>query len=456
LLDIDKLAKCIEDAQHDKDLNFAALYQYAWPHVYTLAFGLLQNEEDAADISQDAFLYLYQKIDAIKKPRAGLRYIDRLVVNKINNARRDHKLHGSALPLDGDDPSRQEKILSRAAETAALSSGASAQPQASGYRLEGAERDALILNAVHELPDSSREVIFLRYWGEYRNADIAELVQENESTVAMRLTRARQQLKEIMLRQVAVGDIEFWAATVGFAEVLQQSYKSLALSAPTKALWQTAAGSVIAAETATKAGAAGKTAVAKKSSLGKLALIGGAAILALCGGYAIWRATTSVGGNSAPPASVSENRSEQNPPVQDDLAAPSSETTLAATVATSTPNVNPSAGNSNSTVPPTPTPTPAPDQAPAAPTAPALIRPTITVALAQISYPLNARLTAAGILADSGAIAHDAQGRTLTVIVSGLGTVDVTQQGTYKVFLHTTDSNGTAALTGVVNVVIMP
>lgn len=64
--------------------------------IYSLAMGLLQNAEDAADIVQDTLLQVYEKIDTFREEAALSSWIYRIALNfaymKIRKGKRDNYL----------------------------------------------------------------------------------------------------------------------------------------------------------------------------------------------------------------------------------------------------------------------------------------------------------------------------------------------------------------------------
>lgn len=60
------------------------------------------------------------------------------------------------------------------------------------------ESTRLVRQAVRELPRRYREVVVLRYLEEYSVTEIAELLKTRPNTVNVRLSRARQQLRQIL------------------------------------------------------------------------------------------------------------------------------------------------------------------------------------------------------------------------------------------------------------------
>jgi RNA polymerase sigma factor (sigma-70 family) len=55
-----------------------------------------------------------------------------------------------------------------------------------------------LFEAIAELPPQSAEIVILRYMHDYSDVDIAKLLGKSRVTIAVRLHRARVQLKKIL------------------------------------------------------------------------------------------------------------------------------------------------------------------------------------------------------------------------------------------------------------------
>ncbi|MCL2332427.1 MAG: sigma-70 family RNA polymerase sigma factor [Actinomycetia bacterium] len=271
-LDPSVLARHIRKAQRNKDTAFEALYSYAWPHVNALARNLLHNDEDAADITQEVFLTMFRKIETIKSPEAGIAWLDRLTVNTVHNAQQSHCLHDDATSLDNLAACAEHgsAVADRDLGAALESRDQESLPS---WRMELDERDAMIVDLVRGLPDRLSEVLVLRYWGEYRNNEIAELLGESENAVTTRLSRGRKELQTRLMASTKAGEgLGFrMLATMGIADALQHAGTCVVpASPPREALWKVAARGLTAtgAKTSAPAGA-------------KVLLVGAAAALSI-------------------------------------------------------------------------------------------------------------------------------------------------------------------------------
>jgi len=135
--------------------------------ILRLAYSYLHNLSDAEDILQDALVkYLKQKppFESSEHEKAWLlRVAINLCINKLeyNKIRRADELQEDLIAEENEDLS-------------------------------------FVWEAVKQLPDKYREVIHLHYYEGYPTAEIAELLNRNESTVRSDLHRGRERLKDIL------------------------------------------------------------------------------------------------------------------------------------------------------------------------------------------------------------------------------------------------------------------
>src|SRR3954469_10910644 len=65
-----------------------------------VSYRLLGNSQDAAEVTQDAFLRAFTSLDSLQKPEAFGGWLMRIVSNLSLNFRRSRKVRSGQLPLD--------------------------------------------------------------------------------------------------------------------------------------------------------------------------------------------------------------------------------------------------------------------------------------------------------------------------------------------------------------------
>lgn len=154
--------------------------------AYNLAYWLLRDRDDAQDVVQDAYLRAFRAYDGMVGDdiRPWLLAIVRNVAYRWLSARkrtanvisfdgglpRHDDEDGRVLEVASDDPSAEDRLLSRADQ-------------------------ALVRSALAELPPIFREVIVLREFEGMTYQQIAGVTGVPIGTVMSRLARARGQLR---------------------------------------------------------------------------------------------------------------------------------------------------------------------------------------------------------------------------------------------------------------------
>jgi len=155
--------------------------------VYTLALHLLQDPDEALDLSQEVFLRVFRTLPSFRGQSALRTWIFRIVVNQARNRQRwwNRRRRGSQVSLDehisicGDVPSQGEVLPDR--------------------QLASKETASLIWKALDRLPFDQKTAVVLREVDGLRYDEIAFSLGIAVGTVKSRLTRARQALRAELL-----------------------------------------------------------------------------------------------------------------------------------------------------------------------------------------------------------------------------------------------------------------
>ena len=162
------------------------------PHLdaaYNLARWLMRNQEDAEDAVQDAFLRAYQAFSTFQggSEKAWLMTI----VRNVCLTRLKRRVQpGKVVMLD--EAMEEVERPSAHIVPASLSSQPDAELQA---KIERARVQA----ALKKLPQNMREVVVLREFEDLSYQEISEVVGVPIGTVMSRLSRAREQLKALLI-----------------------------------------------------------------------------------------------------------------------------------------------------------------------------------------------------------------------------------------------------------------
>jgi RNA polymerase sigma factor (sigma-70 family) len=145
--------------------------------LYRLSKRIMQNEEEAKDMVQEAFIRLWKKGDGLMEYRS----IEALAVVTTRNLCLD-RLKAKKLPSESLDNIRSESEIVRDEEMT-----------------DHSEIMGKIRKIIKGLPELQRTVIQLRDIEGYDYEEIAGILQMNENAVRVNLSRARKKIREILL-----------------------------------------------------------------------------------------------------------------------------------------------------------------------------------------------------------------------------------------------------------------
>jgi RNA polymerase sigma-70 factor, ECF subfamily len=154
--------------------------------VYARAFSMMRNEEDATDISQEAWVKGWQRLKQFQGDSSFLTWMTRIVINLCLDALRKQKRQ------------RAESIEEMEAETGGVERQ---MPIVTGNPTAGLERAELrqrIDKALGQLTYEHRTVLVLHEFEELEYKEIAKRMKCSIGTVMSRLFYARRKMAVLM------------------------------------------------------------------------------------------------------------------------------------------------------------------------------------------------------------------------------------------------------------------
>ncbi|MCL2227034.1 MAG: sigma-70 family RNA polymerase sigma factor [Oscillospiraceae bacterium] len=159
-------------------------------NVYNLALKMTKNEEDALDISQEAFLKAFRQLDAFRGESRFSVWLYRLTYNLcIDFLRKKNKAQISSLSAYQDENGNPHDV--EIPDMREL-------PEDRVFRKELRKE---IAESIGKLSQSHREVLVMREINEMSYAEIAGTLSISEGTVKSRLARARLNLANILVEK---------------------------------------------------------------------------------------------------------------------------------------------------------------------------------------------------------------------------------------------------------------
>lgn len=140
--------------------------------MYSLAFSVVKNEADAAEIISESIFRAYKKIDTLKNEKAFKSWMLRIVHNTaVEFIRKNSKIVSlDEIEMVGEDEDNENRLLTNLS----------------------------LREAVESLKQPYRAVVVLYYYEDFSIAEIAKITDTSMVTVKQRLFRARKQLQEIL------------------------------------------------------------------------------------------------------------------------------------------------------------------------------------------------------------------------------------------------------------------
>lgn len=178
----------IQAARSGDQRAFAALVEANQGMVYSLAYRMTGNSEDAADLTQEAFLNAWRGLARFQGQASFSTWLYRLTSNAcIDFLRREKRRSALSLTLEPDEEeSRQAEVSDERWSPEAL--------------LDRQESLQAVRRALGQLSDEHREVLLLRELEGLSYREIAQALGLEEGTVKSRIARARLALRDFLLQ----------------------------------------------------------------------------------------------------------------------------------------------------------------------------------------------------------------------------------------------------------------
>ena len=158
----------------DADTAVEQLYAAHWRQLVRLSVMLVHDQSAAEDVVQDAFVAMHGHWSRLRDPDKALAYLRQAVVNRSRSAL------------------RHQVVVEKHARTAAADELAVAGPS-----IGGARRDA-VRAALLRLSERQREVLVLRHYLDWSEAQIADAMDISPGSVKAHAHRGSAALRELL------------------------------------------------------------------------------------------------------------------------------------------------------------------------------------------------------------------------------------------------------------------
>lgn len=170
---------------------FRRLMERYLPAVYNHLYRMTHNHDLSEDMTQQAFVNAYRRLDAFDGGRSFKPWILRIASNAMLSVLRKPSTRVS---LDAwDEPDRAPEIAARTAD----------DPEEQVERRLAGEA---VMKALGALDDKYRQALLLRYQQDLSYEDVAAALELPVNTVRTRLRRGLEKLREVLINDGNLGD----------------------------------------------------------------------------------------------------------------------------------------------------------------------------------------------------------------------------------------------------------
>ncbi|MBI4811695.1 MAG: RNA polymerase sigma factor [Ignavibacteriales bacterium] len=157
---------------------FRVLVERYMKHAYNIAYGFVNDHDDAEDIAQESFVRIYDSIKTFRGDAAFNTWLYRIVMNiSLNRLRRKKNMNRTKLS------SFQNMMLTADSGYAMVSQN---------------ETKEIMEQKLHELPTLQRAVVILRHLNGLSTKQVSGILRCSEGTVKTHLHRGLKNLRSKM------------------------------------------------------------------------------------------------------------------------------------------------------------------------------------------------------------------------------------------------------------------
>lgn len=181
----------IQKAQAGDEDAFNEIYKRYYHSAFIKANSICQNEADAKDAVQDAFIQIHHSLETLQDIESFYSWMIMIVINKCKNQFRKNRIINQTLREPKEYHVYPEERIYMNPHSFAIN-----------------EREKeILMEMIDELPKPLADIINLMYFEQLKLAEIADYLQIPLGTVKTRCQRAKKELKK---------KIEVYEATEGY------------------------------------------------------------------------------------------------------------------------------------------------------------------------------------------------------------------------------------------------
>lgn len=159
-------------------------------YIYSIAMSVLKDPEDAADLTQEAFIRLFRSLHQYNGDSRFTTWLYRLVVNL---GRDELRRRGRQVPVVIPDSTQETDPVTTIADDDRWSNPSAA--------LDSHEMQSQVREALKQLEEHYRLVLTLYYFDDMKYTDIADILDIPLNTVKSYIRRGKERLAAILQTQ---------------------------------------------------------------------------------------------------------------------------------------------------------------------------------------------------------------------------------------------------------------
>jgi RNA polymerase sigma-70 factor (ECF subfamily) len=180
-------AELVTELQAGSDSAFDWLVTHYHASVYNLAYGILSDSADAADVTQEVFLRAFRGIRGFRQGSSLKTWLYRISIRQALNHRRwCWRHHRGQVSIDAEEEGKGQALELKDGEATPFEQFAAHEVQAT------------VRQALAGVPAIFRSAVLLRDLEGLSYEEVAEVLEVSVGTVKSRILRGRRLLREIL------------------------------------------------------------------------------------------------------------------------------------------------------------------------------------------------------------------------------------------------------------------
>ncbi len=181
----------VKRAQQGDSEAFATLFHAHKARIYSVCLRMTNNTAQAEDLTQDAFLQVFRKLNTFKGNSALSTWLYRIAVNTVLMHFRKKALKQVSL----DEPSSHDAKMVRR------------EYGSRDGRLSGSVDRITLTRAIKDLPDGYRTIFLLHEVDGYEHQEIAKILKCSVGNSKSQLHKAKLRIREFLANTVTPAEV---------------------------------------------------------------------------------------------------------------------------------------------------------------------------------------------------------------------------------------------------------